>query len=179
MRIEELIKNRKDRLDVETPPDDVWGEIRKEWQPKKKDVFPWWKAAAILFITLSAVLATYTLSLRSQVEELASLGDLSSEYQELEASYISQVNLLESAIPIGDIRADEDYRWLFEELETLDSINMIYRADIGKVNEEELVGVLIDYYEKKLKLLRKLELEIERTRKIKEDEKNNSDNMRI
>ncbi|MEQ9231256.1 MAG: hypothetical protein RIF46_11290, partial [Cyclobacteriaceae bacterium] len=49
------------------------------------------------------------------------------------------------------------------ELEALEEINKQYRADIGtEADEELLVNALIDYYEKKIRLLKKLELEINR-----------------
>lgn len=97
----------------------------------------------------------------------------------VEQGYITQINQLESTIPIGSAMEQEDFEWIFEELNMLDEINEIYRSDIGKINEEELVGVLIDYYEKKIRLLRKLELEIERTNKIEQDETTNTDSITI
>lgn len=179
MNIEDIIKKRKDQLDVETPPAELWDGIKKEWKPQPKQSMQWWKVAAVLFITTSIGLLLHNITLQNKVEELASLGDISAEYKKLERDYISEINSLESSIPIKQVKSEEDYAWIFEELETLDRINMVYRQDIGKIKEDQLVGVLIDYYEKKIRLLRKLELEIQRTNKINENEETNTNSISL
>jgi len=179
MKIDELIKERKNGLDVEAPPAEVWQNIRQEWKPEKKRNFEWWKVAAVIFICLSIGLLIQNRLLWSQVNELASLGDLSDNYAKVEKEYLSQVGFLEESIPLDDLKDIDDYQWIFEELELLEEINTMYRADIGQVNEEQLVGVLIDYYEKKIKLLKKLELEIERNSNRNKNEKTDTDPIRI
>jgi len=179
MKIDELIKQRKDGLDVEAPPTEVWQNIREEWKTEKHPTFEWWKVAAGIFICLSIGLLIQNRLLQSQVDELASLGDLSDDYAKVEKEYLSQVGLLEESIPLNDLKNNEDYQWVFEELQLLEEINMMYRTDIGQVNEEQLVGVLIDYYEKKIKLLKKLEMEIERNSNRNKNEKADTTPIRI
>ena len=174
MKIEELLKARKDQLDVEAPPLDAWEGISKQLRSFDSTSFRWWRVAAIIFVCTSIGLLIQNRVLQSNMEELASLGDISSEYSKIEQDYIHQVNQLESTLPLAEINKDESYQWLLEELTTLDEINEMYRSDIGKVSEEQLVAVLIDYYEKKIKLLKKLELEIERNSKQKSNEKTNT-----
>ncbi len=177
MNIEELIKKRKDQLDVETPPAELWDGIRKEWKSEKH--FSWWKVAAVIFITTSLGLLLHNISLQSQVEELATLGDISDEYKRIEDSYLTQINELESSIEITQAKSQNDFNWIFEELQTLDEINQLYRKDIGKINEDQLVGVLIDCYEKKIRLLSKLELEIKRTNKFNNDEETHTNSVNL
>lgn len=179
MKIDELIKNRKDKLDVETPPQEVWKAIKEEIRPIKSTSFQWWKVAAIIFVSLSIGLLIQNRLLQSQVDELATLGDISDEYQRIENNYLSQVNLLEGSIPLDELKEDADYTWVFEELVMLEEINTMYRADIGKVSEQQLVAVLIDYYEKKLNLLKTLELEIKRNSNKNDNEKTTTDHIRI
>lgn len=179
MKIDELIKQRKDQLDVEHAPPEVWQGISAELKKPKTSHFQWWKVAAIIFICFSIGLFVQNRLLQNQVDELASLGDISEEYSVMENDYITQVNQLQSAIPINELKEQEDYKWIFEELKILEEINTMYRSDIGKVNKEQLVGVLIDYYEKKIKLLKKLELEIERNEKRNTNEKATTDHIRI
>lgn len=171
MNIEEIIKSRKEQLDVDSPPPELWDGIRKEWKQEKK--YGWWKVAAVVFITTSLGLLIHNITLQNQVEELASLGDISEEYRGIENDYISQISVLEASIPITEAKSQNDFQWIFEELETLDQINTLYRQDIGKINEVQLVGVLVDYYEKKIRLLKKLELELKRTNKLNSDEEIN------
>lgn len=173
MKIEELIKKKKDQLDLDTPPIEAWDGIRNQWKTTKKTShFSWWKVAAIFFIGTSFALLIYTQTLRNQVDELTSLGDISSKYQKIERSYQREIKALEASISFEEVRKDQELSWLLDEMNTLDEVNQLYRRDIKELGDnEQLVNVLIDYYEKKLKLLRKLELEIKRNQKTKENEK--------
>ncbi|WP_462250036.1 hypothetical protein [Ekhidna sp.] len=177
MNIEELIKSKKNQLDVEDPPAELWGEIKNDWKPERR--FSWWKAAAAVFLAISIGLLIQNLSLQDQMNQMASLGDISDEYRTIERSYITQINDLESQIEIDQARNEEDFKWIFEEMETLDEVNSLYRQDIGKIDDELLVGILIDHYEKKIKLLKRLDLEIKRTQKFKTDEETNTRSINL
>ncbi len=181
MRIEDIIKNKKDQLDLENPPEEIWDGIKSEWKNSKKDsTHQWWKVAAIVFISTSIVLLLYSLSLRNQVDQLASLGDISAEYKEVEDQYQREIASLESKINIQEVSQNDDFGWIVEEMKTLEEINELYRRDIGQAaDQHQLVGALIDYYEKKIKLLKKLELEMNRTQKFEPNEKDNTDTVSI
>ena len=179
MKIDELIKNRQQHLDVESPPADVWQAIRQEIDNPKQPSFQWWKIAAIIFICFSIGLVIQNRLLQSRVDELASLGDLSDEYAQMERNYVMQVHALEETIPLALAKEELQYTWIFDELSMLEEINLMYRSDIGKIGNDQLVAVLIDYYEKKIKLLKTLELEIERNSKQQNNEKTDTDHIRI
>ena len=178
MNIEEIIKNKRDQLDVDSPPPELWGEIKKDW--KKENLYgSWWKVAAVIFITTTLGLLLHNISLQNKVEELASLGDISEEYRGIENDYITQIKSIESSIPISQAKTQNNFQWIFEELETLDQINTLYRQDIGKISEKQLVGVLMDYYEKRIRLLKKLELEIKRTNKLNNNEETDTNSISL
>jgi len=174
MKIEELLNKRKRKLDIETPPGELWQAIRDDWKNEPKPTYyNWWKVAAILLMICSLSLLGYNLSLQNRVEKLASLGDISEKYEQLEKDYLSQISAIEEKILIDKVKQQEDYSWIFDELSIIEKVNDTYRADLGKgVNDEQLVQVLIDYYEKRLRLLKKLELEIKRTQNQNRNEKN-------
>ena len=178
MKIEDLIKSRKEGLDLDIPPDELWQGIKKEWKKEKKS-FQWWKVAAIIFMTISLGLLTQNVILKQKVDKLASLGDISPEYKKVELDYLTQVSKLEATLPISEIKNKDEFEWIFQKLQTLEDINLLYRKDIGIAKKDQLVGVLIDYYEKKIRLLRKLELEIKRSNKFKSNEKNNFNSISI
>ncbi|MEP5610903.1 MAG: hypothetical protein ABJP45_01575 [Cyclobacteriaceae bacterium] len=184
MRIEDIIKKQKNQLDLESPPTELWDRVKSDWKTESiKETagsFQWWKIAAMVFISTSIALLLYSLSLQSKVNQLASLGDISSEYQVLERQYQNEIASLEVNINIQEVSTSEDLSWIVEEMKTLEEINNIYRRDIGRVpDQNELVKALVDYYEKKIKLLKKLELEINRTQKFNNDEKGNTDTISI
>ena len=173
--IEDQIKDKREQLDIETPPKDAWNEIREGWKKEEtiQSYFQWWKVAAAVFFISTVGLIAYTLSLKQDVEKLASLSDISPEYQTIEADYQVEINQLTSALSLDDLSQREEYVWVLEEMRMLDEINEQYRADIGEnADQDLLVRALLDYYEKKIRFLKKLELEIKRQ---KNEEQNTTD----
>lgn len=181
MRVEEIIKKQRDQLDVEQPPLDAWSDIRDQWKGEsKKSVNHWWRAAAAIFIASTIGLLIYSLSLQQKVNELATLGDISEKYQAIEKEYQVEIRQLESTTNLQEVSKQEDFDWIVQEMKILEDINEIYRKDIGQVaDQDQLVDALIDYYEKKVRLLKKLELEIERTQKFNKDEKDDNNTLSI
>jgi len=172
MKIDELIKNRKDQLDLESPPEELWQGIRKGW--KKEPRFPVWKYAAILLIGVSTALFLYSMSLQQRVNQLTTLGSISEEYRVMEQDYISQINLLEKQLNLKSLASNEQLDWLLKELKLLDEVNEIFLKDLSTAApEERVVQAIIDYYEKKIRILNKIELEQKRTRK--HETSNNND----
>lgn len=163
--IEKILRENKAKLDFEKVPEDTWEGIRNSIQKRNKSEksFQFWKVAAVVFMAVSIGLLADNISLLNQVEELASLGDISQEYSELEMNYEFQINQLTSQFSIDDAFQTEDLNWMAKELDALEKVNQQYRQDIGtEADQELLVEALIDYYEKKIRLLRKIELEINR-----------------
>ncbi|MEM0941254.1 MAG: hypothetical protein AAF600_13920 [Bacteroidota bacterium] len=179
MKIDDLIKERKDELHIEKAPTEAWEFIRQNWKKHPKSQVYWWRVAAAVLFGLSICLLVRNQLLQDRVTELASLSDLSKKYQAIEKDYLRQVNELQMNLPLNKAKKTEDLQWIFEELQLLEEVNTLYRKDIGKVKEEDLVGVLIDYYEKKINLLQKLELEIERTQNLEKDETMDSHHLSI
>lgn len=175
--IEKIVKEKRHQIDVETPPDSLWDGIENKIEipqkPEKKDYSWVWKVAASLFLVTSIVLLALLVSKPGDQEpQLASLSDISSEYKSIETEYISVIQMIES-----ELKVDEEHRkefpWLFEELEYLEVVNTQYREDLSKVSEnEQVIKPLIDYYEKKIKILKRIQLEINRKNNEKDDQIN-------
>ena len=162
---ERYIKKNRENLDVEHPPEEVWQSVRREVgfdQRRRPGIMPhFWKIAALFLLTLSSVLAV--LLFRSiNDHEMQSLGDVSYKYRVMEKKYEKEIRQLTSSLDLDKLN-DQEFAWMLEELETLDEINRKFRQDLTKnVNQDKVVRVLIDYYEKKIKLLKRIELEINR-----------------
>ncbi len=162
--IEQQIKDQRHLMDVENPPEDVWDGIRDKWKPKSTSASTlWWKVAAGLFLASSIALLVYNQSLRQQVEQLATLGDISEKYREIENDYKLEINKLSQQVGFDEVALNNEYSWIIDELNQLENVNKEYRKDIGNnADQEQLIDALLDYYEKKIRLLKKLELEINR-----------------
>lgn len=174
MNIEDLIRKQKKDLDVETPPPELWSSIKNEWKQEPPSYFiapKVWKAAAAIFMILSVTLLLYSISLEQKFKKVAALSDVSDDYKQLEIKYKEIIDQLESSISIVQIRDDDNYQWVFEELSALEDVNMIYLADLKESEQERIVRSLIDYYEKKIQLLRRLQREIDRIKTKNHNEK--------
>ena len=162
MQIEDLIKERRKRLDLENPPDELWQGIHKGW--KKQPKYPIWKYAAILLIGVSTALVFYSLTLQQRVNQLTALSSISENYKALEQDYLSQISLLEEKLDLKAMTSTNEFEWLLNELVLLDEINEVFLKDLStSAPEEEVVKAIIDYYEKKIRILNKIELEQKRT----------------
>jgi len=167
MQIEDLIKARRDRLDLENPPEELWQGIQKGW--KKQPRFSIWKYAAMLLIGTSTALIFYSLNLQQQVNQLSKLSEISEDYRTLEQAYITQISLIEKRLNLKKSDSSKEFKWLFEELELLDEVNEIFLKDLNTAApKDEVVKAIIDYYEKKIRILNKIELEQKRTTKNEE-----------
>ncbi len=161
-KLEEYIQENRSGVDHETPPESVWNGIESQLtHSDRKASWNWmWKAATIgLLIVCGGLIFLLT----NKEENLRySLGDISEEYQQLESDYQVTITSLEKSLDMESIDTD-DFAWVFEELEYLDKVNEQYQQDISEgLIDVQTIEALVDYYEKKLKLLKILELEINR-----------------
>ncbi len=156
--LEKYASDHREKLDAENPPFGLWEGIEREITPSKKQ-FNWiWKAATITLLAICGLLI-YQLD-QQNANRLYSLGDISEEYRKIEEGYKANIAALEASLPKEELSSD-DFAWVLEELKYLDKVNERFRRDIrDNPTDPRLIEALIDYYEKKLKLLRILELEI-------------------
>lgn len=111
MNIEDLIKKRSEELDQDRPPDDLWGKIHKDWRLSRKPMLHVWKVAAMVLLSISLGLIINNVYLRNEIDELATLGDISDNYREMENTYITQINQMESLISLDEVKSNEDLSW--------------------------------------------------------------------
>ncbi len=171
--IEKIIREQRNELDIENPPDMLWEGIERNLSLKKpKQNFTWiWRAAAIGFLLVSSALLVLYINEKSVNDQLTSLGDISQEYDSLEKTYKRDIDQIQSSLEIKTVHREE-LSWLFDELEFLEEMNKTYKEELANYGgKEKVVSTLIDYYEKKLKILKRIELEIQR--------KNNEDKSEI
>lgn len=159
---EKELRSRREDLDRHSPPEAAWNHIAQESFGQSTDQASstnYWKVAASILLIVSIGLVIRLFSLESTPSRL---GDLSPAYAELESGYLTQIEQLEAQTQTSaELR--EQLSWIFEELAVLDSVQQDYLKDLQEdQNRDKVIAVLIDHYEKKIKLLKKLELEIQR-----------------
>ena len=164
MSIKKHIDKNRSELDFSEAPSGLWESIRDRIKPppKKRIAYGW--VAAILVLAI-AIPLMWKLEIKDQQSPSQNQA-LPSSFLILEKNYSKELDSLQSRISLVELENDQSLHWVMEELSALENINTKYRADIGKgVPEEELVKVLIDYYEKRLHLLIRIERELKRKEK--------------
>lgn len=171
--LENFIKQNQLDLDIETPDDDViWEGIRSGMLKKKKPSFkPMIWAAILLPLIGLSVYMTYSynsnLPPANSIEiENKSLSTIGPKWAALEVNYQNDIQTKWTSIEQQNYDAEE-FNFLFEELGILDEVNAEYKQHIDQIENERLIETLIDYYEKKTRILEKILNEIERKKQNK------------
>jgi hypothetical protein len=164
MSIKKYINQNRLGIDRTEVPSDLWESISGQIKAPPKRRIPYGRVAALLVIAL-AIPLMWNLQIKDQqVQPQNQL--LPSSFLSLEKNYSQELDSLEKRIPLVEVEKDQNLNWMLEELAALENINIKYRNDIGDgVPQEELIKVLIDYYEKRLHLLTRIERELKRKEK--------------
>jgi hypothetical protein len=161
MNLNDWIKEHRAEFDQATAPDGIWSEFKTALPPPKPKRSIWlYTAAAILLVSFG--LWRYLPESRLVPKPLP-MELLPQSFLAQEAVYQLDLKSIEAQIDFDTFRDNDEFEWVFEELKTLEEINAKYRKDLtAPVPREELLEVLMDYYEKRLRLLRKLQMELKR-----------------
>lgn len=166
-KLEDFIKARTLDLDVDQPNDDlVWEGIQNKRQKPKnygRQVLSW---AAILVPLIA--LGTYVLLESSRTEEvinnkLFTLSDLGPKWEAIEQEYSSEIEQKWTKIEADTSKA-ENLQFLLDELKALDELQKEYQKNIPQEMDDRFINTIIDFYEKKSRLLERILKELERTK---------------
>ncbi|MBK3516545.1 hypothetical protein [Carboxylicivirga marina] len=168
-------KNRAEQDNYEPDVQRMWQNIDKGLkQPSIRWKRTLIKVAVFAGVMLSmGLLVRHELMMQAQIDSLASINE---ELAQKESSYIKLVNLKWDefkSLPSEDVELD---RLLLEELELLDTIYNRGLRDIKQHGyNERAVLIMLDTYEKRLRIIERL---ISEKRKTQRDE-NKSKQIRI
>ncbi|WP_421751644.1 hypothetical protein [Croceimicrobium sp.] len=167
MKIDDWMKEHRTEFDQAEAPEGIWSELKKAIPEKSKPRnFKAWTVAAALVLGLSIWWIYPEKQLPPEPETL-----LPESFLKQEEGYQADLKMIESNLDLNQLRHKPEYDWVFEELAELEKINQRYRDDIDElVPREELITVLIDNYEKRLRLLQRIQMELERNQKHVQNE---------
>lgn len=170
--LEKYLKEQRLRLDVENPePDIVWEGIRNQLHQNKKQNLPqwFWKVAAIFLFVVSATY--FVVNETSEKQVVVQLSDISEDLGKQEASLQQVVNAKWEKVEQELPENNSEISFLLDELNNLDEIYATYQKDLNNtIDNEPVIHVILDYYQKKIKVLNRILLEIEK-------QKHNETNM--
>lgn len=167
---EKYIVDNRAKLDTEEPDKDyLWEGIQVALLKKKyKRRVSVWQVAAVLFGIIAIGQLSYLFLNPAEAETNRVVTDTMDDegtngaFQALEANYQKEVEALQNQVQSKKINPSE-YAVLFEELDYIEEVEGEFRSDIPLVNDKErLAEILVDTYEKKIKLLERLLEQIER-----------------
>lgn len=162
--IEKYLKEKRLNLDVEEPEQDlIWEGIRSGLQEKKQGLPNWfWKVAAIFIFAVSATYFVVNETSEKQIVVLT-LSDVSKNLGKQENELKQLIDLKWAEVQQQLPEENTNLQFLLDELNGLDEIYNSYQKDLNKtLNNEPVIRAMLDYYEKKTKLLNRLLLEIEK-----------------
>jgi hypothetical protein len=174
MELKKYLKENKLRLDTEEPDDDrIWKEVNQRIRKENQGNKNWfWKVAAVFLL---GVLITYVTIKETEKEKVViiSLADVSKELGEKEAALKLVAD--KKWAEIGQLSPEDktQFQFLLDELKELDKVYGEYEKDLNELGgNDQIINALLDYYEKKIRILNRLSLEIQK-------QKNHEDNVTI
>ena len=162
--LEKYLRENRLRLDVEEPEEDIiWEGIRDNLHRNKQTLPTWfWKAAAIFIFVVSATYFVVNETSKNKVI-LVTLDDVSKELGNQEMELKQTIDLKWKEIEPQIPQNDKHFQFLINELNELDNVYSTYQTDLGQTLEnEKIINAMLDYYEKKIKILNRILLEIEK-----------------
>lgn len=171
--IEKYLKRNQLKLNTEEPDDElIWSGIRNEVKKNKPTQANWfWKIAAVF---LFGVLITYVEVKETAKEQvvIVTLADISEELGQQEAELKLIADSKWAEVKSLSISEKSDFQFLLDELNELDKVYNSYEKDLTEIGgNEQIVNALLDYYEKKIRILNRISMEIQ---KQKNEEANSS-----
>jgi len=165
------------RIDTEEPKREaLWNGIESSLNNRKtKKRLALWKVAAVALAFIALGQLTYIMLVPedSNTEVYVDHDESHGAFEKLEASYQYELRTLEKKVEAKKIDRSQ-YAVLLDELEYVDQIEIEFKQDIPLTNDrEKLAAILIDTYEKKIMLLERLLLQIDREEKKEQKLKKN------
>ena len=167
--LEKILQEKRLKLDVEEPEADlIWEGIRNGLH-KKKTLPEWfWKVAAIFILALSLTYFAVNEIAKKQIV-IISLSDISKDLGKQEQLLKQTVNLkweeVEEKLPANNA----EINFLIDEFKELDTIYASYQQDLNQtLDNEPVIRAMLDNYEKKIKILNRLLMEIEKQKSYEE-----------
>jgi len=178
--LKKYLNDHRAFFENEKPSVDLWSKIEEDLKPdqKRKSIFPLLKIAASVLIIMSVGYIGYnTLNQEDPIladskndpiesEFKNQMSAVSSDYEEVENYYSSQVNLQMNKL--NDYEVDED---LIQEVENLKSEFESLKVEMGKgADQSMVVEAMINNYRLRLMLLEDLLEAVEDTEESKKIE---------
>jgi hypothetical protein len=162
--LEKYLNEKRLQFDVDQPDENsVWEGIKAGLAKDRKVIPGWfWKVAAVFLLAVSATYVVINETTRKDSITIV-LSDVSKELGKQEAELELVANKKWDQVRPLLSTENSDTQFLLDELKELETIHKIYLQDLNEVGaNEQIIRVLLDYHIKKIKILDRLLLEIQK-----------------
>src|SRR4030042_2113055 len=159
--IEEIIRSNRDFFEDGEPSEGHLERFERKLGIRfgkatvKRSIVPYLLKAAVvtLLVTLSSLWTWHQCIMPGR--NRMTLGDVSSEYKEVENYYIHQVNLMESEISTVEFANNTEQRvMLMNEMESMDSVYVQLQKELkANPDDERIINAMIEHYQTKLEVM--------------------------
>ncbi len=159
--IEDIIRSNKDFFEGTGPSEGHFERFNRKLEQRfhtvviRRSIVPYLLRAAVvtLLITLSS-LWVWDHFLRPDSTRMA-LGDVSSEYKEVENYYMYRVNLMEDQIYSMNLENNQDQiEMLRNEMRSMDSVYIQLQKELKvNPNDERIINAMIEHYQTKVEVM--------------------------
>jgi hypothetical protein len=182
--IDDIIRSNKNIFDGSEPMEGHFE--RFSWKLEKrfhsgtirKSIVPYLLKAAVvtLLVTLSS-LWTWDHFIRTDRDRTA-LGDVSSQYKEVESYYVHQVNMMESELLNVDLKNNpEQKEMLMKEMKSMDSVYVQLQKELKtNPNDERIINAMIEHYQTKLDVMTFI---VNQLKAIRNENQNKQENEKV
>jgi len=138
-QLDDFIQKNKAGFDDKEPSEKVWKNIESSLTFASKgrwNAVVWWRAAAIIFMALSAYLLMPKQVTKSQTSELAA-----SEFSDVEAFYVQQIS--EKVELIDGFQKNEGLNGFTQDFKQLEAMYMILKEEIKSRPSQKVKDALV------------------------------------
>ncbi len=174
-KFEDIIRSQRHQLDVENPDDAlIWEGIHQEIGRKRtirNNYF--WKAAAILvFLAASGYVFYNEFVAPKQNIYNITLGEIAPEYAKQVLNYQTEID--EKWGEFSRVKSEKsvDLTFYFKEMDQLDQMFRQCQEDFYQIgSNERLIKAMLDNYEKRVRILDRMLMEIQKQKDYEERQK--------
>lgn len=137
--LDDFIRKNRAGFDDKEPSEKVWTNIESSIRftsASKRNGLVWWRAAAIVFMTLSAYLLIPKEETKSQTAEL-----VTSEFKDVEAFYVQQIS--EKVELIDGFQKNEGLNGFTQDFKQLEAMYMILKEEMKSRPSEKVKDALV------------------------------------
>ena len=137
--LDDFVRKNREAFDDKEPPERVWRNIESSMRFKSGNAWNavvWWRAAAIIFMALSAYLMIPKGETEQQTSEIAA-----SEFKDVEAFYVQQIS--EKVELIDGFQKSEGLNGFTQDFKQLEAMYMILKEEMKTSPSEKVKDALV------------------------------------